>query len=57
MIDNNLDRQFGVAAPDKVRVTDITYIHPDTGGFAYLAEAIDLFSEVDPISRTGLRRC
>ena len=40
-IDNTLDRQFDVEAPDKVWVTDITYIKTYEG-FAYLAVVIDL---------------
>ena len=43
MVDNTLDRQFVVAIPDKVWVTDITYIRTQEG-FAYLAVVIDLFS-------------
>ncbi|WP_373285601.1 IS3 family transposase [Salipiger pallidus] len=43
VIDNTLDRQFEVATPDSVWVTDITYIRTQEG-FAYLAVAIDLFS-------------
>ncbi len=43
MVDNILDRQFDVAAPDKVWVTDITYIRTQED-FAYLAVVIDLFS-------------
>ena len=43
MVDNTLDRQFDVEAPDKVWVTDITYIRTQEG-FAYLAVVIDLFS-------------
>jgi putative transposase len=41
--DNSLDRQFEVDAPDRVWVTDITYIrtHED---WSYLAVVIDLFS-------------
>ncbi len=42
-VDNTLDRQFDVEAPDKVWVTDITYIKT-CEGFAYLAVVIDLFS-------------
>lgn len=42
-IDNSLDRQFEVASPDRVWVTDITYIKTYEG-FAYLAVVIDLFS-------------
>ncbi|UXT61244.1 IS3 family transposase (plasmid) [Agrobacterium fabrum] len=43
VIDNTLDRQFDVAAADKVWVTDITYIRTNEG-FAYLAVVIDLYS-------------
>lgn len=43
MIDNTLDRQFDVDAPDTAWVTDITYIKT-YGGFAYLAVVIDLYS-------------
>jgi putative transposase len=42
-IDNALDRQFDVAAPDRAWVTDITYIRT-LEGFAYLAVVIDLYS-------------
>ena len=42
-IDNTLNRQFDVEAPDKVWVTDITYIKTYEG-FAYLAVVIDLYS-------------
>lgn len=41
--DNTLDRQFEVAAPDTVWVTDITYIRTHEG-WSYLAVVIDLFS-------------
>lgn len=41
--DNTLDRQFEVAAPDMVWVTDITYIRTHEG-WSYLAVVIDLFS-------------
>lgn len=41
--DNTLDRQFDVEAPDRVWVTDITYIRAQEG-FAYLAVVIDLYS-------------
>lgn len=34
-VDNTLDRQFDVAAPDRAWVTDITYIRSQEG-FAYL---------------------
>ena len=43
VVDNTLDRQFDVGAPDKVWVTDITYIRTQEG-FAYLAVVIDLYS-------------
>jgi len=43
VIDNTLDRQFDVEAPDRVWVTDITYIRT-LEGFAYLAVVIDLYS-------------
>jgi len=43
VVDNTLDRQFDVEAPDTVWVTDITYIRTQDG-FAYLAVVIDLFS-------------
>ncbi|MBG6148679.1 transposase InsO family protein [Labrenzia sp. EL_142] len=43
VIDNSLDRQFDVEEPDRVWVTDITYIRI-LEGFAYLAVVIDLFS-------------
>lgn len=42
-VDNTLDRQFEVAHPDRIWVTDITYIKTYEG-FAYLAVVIDLFS-------------
>ena len=42
-VDNSLDRQFDVAAPDTAWVTDITYIKTNEG-FAYLAVVIDLYS-------------
>jgi len=42
-VDNTLDRQFDVAAPDRAWVTDITYIRT-MEGFAYLAIVIDLYS-------------
>jgi len=41
--DNTLDRQFEVNAPDRVWVTDITYIKTHEG-WSYLAVVIDLFS-------------
>jgi putative transposase len=43
VVDNTLDRQFDVEAPDVAWVTDITYIKT-LEGFAYLAVVIDLFS-------------
>ena len=43
VVDNSLDRQFGVDAPDRVWVTDITYLRTHEG-FAYLCAVIDLFS-------------
>jgi putative transposase len=43
IVDNTLDRQFNVAARDRVWVTDITYIR-SVEGFAYLAVVIDLYS-------------
>lgn len=42
-VDNTLDRQFDVAAPDRAWMTDITYIRT-LEGFAYLAVVIDLYS-------------
>ena len=43
VVDNTPDRQFDVGAPDRVWVTDITYIRTQEG-FAYLAVVIDLYS-------------
>jgi len=43
IVDNTLDRQFDVEAPDRAWVTDITYIRTQEG-FAYLAVVIDLYS-------------
>lgn len=43
IVDNTLDRQFDVTTPDRVWVTDITYIRTYEG-FAYLAVVIDLYS-------------
>lgn len=40
---NHLDRQFDVAEPNKVWVTDITYIRTHEG-WLYLAAVLDLFS-------------
>ncbi len=42
-VDNTLDRQFDVEAPDKAWVTDITNIRTHDG-FAYLAVVLDLLS-------------
>ncbi len=43
VVDNTLDRQFDVADPNQVWVSDITYIRTYEG-FLYLAIVIDLFS-------------
>ncbi|MBN9671700.1 IS3 family transposase, partial [Roseibium aggregatum] len=43
VVDNSLNQQFNVEVPDRVWVTDITYIRT-LEGFAYLAVVIDLFS-------------
>lgn len=43
VVDNTLDRQFNVNAPDRAWVTDITYIRTQDG-FAYLCVVLDLFS-------------
>ena len=43
VVNNTLDRQFNVDAPDTAWVTDITYIKTNEG-FAYLEVIIDLFS-------------
>jgi putative transposase len=43
VVDNTLDRQFDVDAPDRVWVTDITYVRT-LEGFAYLVVVIDLYS-------------
>jgi len=43
VVDNTLDRQFTVDAPDRAWVTDITYLRTHEG-FAYLCVIIDLFS-------------
>lgn len=43
VVDNTLDRQFDVQAPNSVWVTDNTYIKTHEG-FSYLAVVIDLFS-------------
>jgi putative transposase len=42
-VDNTLNRQFDVDAPDRFWVTDITYIKTYEG-FLYLAVVIDLYS-------------
>jgi putative transposase len=42
-VDNTLDRQFDVEAPDKAWGTDITYIRTHEG-YAYLAVVLYLFS-------------
>ena len=43
MVDNTLERQFNVVAPDRFWVTDITYIKTYEG-YSYLAVVIDLYS-------------
>lgn len=43
IVDNTLDRQFDVTAPDRVWVSDITYIKTYEG-WLYLAVIIDLYS-------------
>ena len=43
IVDNTLDRQFDVDAPDPILQLDITYIRT-LEGFAYLAVVIDLYS-------------
>lgn len=43
LVNNTLDRQFEVDAPDRVWVTDITYIRTHEG-WLYLSVVIDLFS-------------
>jgi len=43
VVDNTLNRQFDVDAPDRFWVTDITYIKTQEG-FSYLAVVIDLYS-------------
>jgi len=43
VVDNTLNRQFNVSAPDRAWVTDITYIKTYQG-FAYLSVVIDLYS-------------
>jgi len=51
VVDNTLNRQFDVDAPDQFWVTDITYIKTYEG-FSYLAVVIDLYSRrvVGPLS-------
>jgi putative transposase len=46
-VTNTLDRQFEVDAPDKVWVTDITYIK-NHEGWLYLSVVTDLFSRRSP---------
>ena len=41
---NTLARQFAVDAPDRAWASDITYLPLASGGFAYLAVIVDLFS-------------
>lgn len=43
IVDNTLNRQFAIDAPDRAWVSDITYIRTHEG-FAYLSVVIDLFS-------------
>lgn len=43
MVDNSLNRQFDVDAPNHVWVTEITYIKTYEG-YSYLAAIIDLYS-------------
>ncbi len=43
VVDNTLDRQFAVDAPDRACVTDIAYLRTHEG-FAYLCVIIELFS-------------
>jgi len=43
VVDNTLDRQFDVSEPDRVWVSDITYIKTQEG-WLYLAVVIDLYS-------------
>ena len=43
VVDNTLDRQFAVDAPDRAWLTDITYLRTHEG-FADLCVVIDLFS-------------
>jgi transposase InsO family protein len=56
---NHLDRKFAVSAPNKVWVSDITYI-PTREGWLYLCVFVDLFSRlivgyaIEDNMRTGL---
>lgn len=43
MAPNRLGQQFGVSAPNRVWVTDITYVATDEG-WVYVALVMDLFS-------------
>lgn len=43
VVNNTLDRQFDVEAPDRAWVTDLTYIRTQEG-FSYLTVVIDLYS-------------
>jgi putative transposase len=57
VVDNTLNRQFDVDAPDQFWVTDITYIKTYEG-FSYLAVVIDLYSRrlvyaIAPANRSG----
>lgn len=52
--DNTLNRQFKVLAPNKVWVTDITYIRTREG-WLYLASVMDLFSRKIAGWSTGSR--
>lgn len=52
--DNTLNRQFKVLAPNKVWVTDITYIRTREG-WLYLASVMDLFSRKIVGWSTGAR--
>lgn len=52
VVDNNLDCQFDLAAPDRVWVTDITYIHT-LEGFAYLAAHRSSVSASAAVPATG----
>jgi hypothetical protein len=54
VVDNTLDRQFDVEAPDKAWVTDITYIRTHEG-FAYLAVVLDVRRENDSLDHFHFR--